>query len=56
MHAQNLVINESSDWKHVEAGDELLPKTESVPVFTLFIKTINLGDILTLVIASQQEN
>ena len=55
MHAENLLIDESSDWKSVEDITENLPESDGVPPLALIVETVDTVDLGTLVVASEEE-
>ena len=55
MHAEDLVINEGSNWHAVEYVLELFPDSNAVSSLALVIESIHSVDLSTLVISSQQE-
>lgn len=55
MHGQDLVIDQSCNWKHVEGRNKFLPKTYGIPFLTFFVESINFGDILTFMISAQKK-
>lgn len=57
MQAEDAVLNNSSQGEVVEEWSEVLPHISiSVLSETLIVKTINLSDLFTLVISSQNSN
>jgi len=44
MHAENLFIDDSSDWEAVEAIRESLPKLHVIPSFAFVVKAVNSVD------------
>ena len=55
MHAEDFVIDESSDGHAVEDVPEFLPDTDGVSALALVIESVDAVDLATLVIASKQE-
>ncbi len=55
MHAQNLVVDQSSDWHAVEDILELFPDADGVPTLALVVEAVDSIDLATLVVASQEE-
>ena len=55
MHAEDLVVNECSNWHAVEDILEFLPNANAVSSLALVIESIHSVDLAALVIASQQE-
>jgi len=55
MHAEDLVIDECSHRKAVEALCENFPKFDVVPSFAFIVETVDSVDCCTFVIASQQK-
>lgn len=55
MHAQNFIVNQGSNWHTVKNILELFPETDTVPILTLVVESINTIDLSALVIAPQQE-
>ena len=41
MHAENLLINDGSDWEAVEAVSESFPKFDIVASLAFIVKTVN---------------
>ena len=56
MHAQDAVVNDGGDGKHVEAEAEVLPQTNVVAASALVVESVHSVDALALVVASQQIN
>lgn len=57
MEAEDLVLNDSCKWKHVEEIGEVLPDIGvSVLPQAFVVKTIDLGDLPTLVVSSQNSD
>ena len=55
MHAKNLLVDDGSDGKAVEAIGESLPKFDVVPSLALIIEAVDSVDRCALVVASEQE-
>jgi hypothetical protein len=55
MHTQNLLIDQSSNWKTIEHIGEYFPELNGVPAFALIVKTINPVNLSALMIASQKK-
>jgi hypothetical protein len=55
MHAQDLLVNDGSNWEAVEAVSKSLPQLNIVPSFALVIESINSIDGSALVISSEEE-
>ena len=55
MHAEDLLVNNSSNWQAVEHVTEYLPESYRVSPFTFIVKPVNTVDLGAFVIASQQE-
>lgn len=53
MHAENFLIDESSNRKAVEDVTEDLPESDGIPPLAFIVKAINSIDLCTFVIASQ---
>jgi hypothetical protein len=52
VHAQNLIVYQSSDRQAIKAVCENFPKLDCVPTFALVVEAINAIDAGALVIAS----
>ena len=55
MHAENLLIDESSDGKAVENVREYAPESDRVASLAFIVETVDTIDLGTFVIASEQE-
>lgn len=57
MEAENIVLNDSGERQVVEEGGEVLPHI-GVTVLSeaLIIETVNLGDLLALVVSSEDSD
>ena len=55
MHAQNFVVNQCSDRQHIESTHKFFPKRDGIPLLALFVKPIDLCDILAFVIPPKQK-
>jgi hypothetical protein len=55
VHAQNLLVNDSSNGQAVEAISESFPQFYVISSLALVIKSINTVDGGTLVVSSQQK-
>lgn len=55
MHAQNFLVNDSSNWKAVETVSESFPKFDVVSSLALVIEAIDSVDTGALVISSEKE-
>ena len=55
VHAEDFLVNESSDRQTVENVTENAPESDGVSTLALVIEPVNAIDLSTLVIASQQE-
>lgn len=55
MSAENLVINNSSNWKAIKAIGERLPQANIEASFNFVIKSVNSIDARTFVISTQEE-
>ena len=55
MHAEDLIVDEGSDWHAVENILELLPDADGVATLALIIEAVDTIDLTALVIASQKE-
>ena len=55
MHAQDLLVDDCSDWQAVETICEGLPKLDVITAFALVIKAINSVDGSAFVVASEKE-
>ena len=55
MHAQNFVVNESSNWHAVKNVLKFFPKSDTVPVLALVIEAVNAINLTALVVTSEQE-
>lgn len=55
VHADDLVINDRTDWKAIEAIRERLPKLNAVAPFALIIETIYSVDRSALVVPAEQK-
>ena len=55
MHAENLLIDESSDGKAVEYVREYTPESDRVASLAFIVETVDTIDLGTFVIASEQE-
>ena len=55
MHAEDFVINKSSDWHTVEHILELFPDANAVSPLALIIEPIHSIDLPGLVVTSKQE-
>lgn len=55
MHAQNLIINESSNGQAVEGILELFPDANGVAALALVVEAIHAVNLAGLMIASQEE-
>lgn len=56
VHTQNLFIDECGDWQHIKAADKLLPHADVEPPLAFLVESVDLGDILALVVASEEEH
>ena len=56
MNAENLIVYYSCYRETVEALDKLFPQLQRIPSFALVIKSVNLGNGLTFMVTSQQED
>lgn len=55
MNAEDLVVDDGSDWEAVEAMDELFPELERISSFALIVESVNPVDGPALVVSPQQE-
>jgi hypothetical protein len=55
VHAQNLFVDDGSNWEAVETISEGLPQLDVVPSLALVVETVDTIDGGTLVVTSQQE-
>jgi hypothetical protein len=55
VHAQNFVVNESSNWHAVKNVLKFFPKSDTVPVLALVIEAVNAVNLTALVVTSEQE-
>ena len=55
MHAEDFLINNSSNWEAVETVSESLPKFDVVSSLALVVEAIDSIDTCTLVITSKEE-
>ena len=55
MHCEDLLINDSGDWKTVEAVCEGLPQLDVVSSFALIVEAVDTVDGGTFVVATQNE-
>lgn len=55
MHAENFIINKSSNWHTVKDILEFFPEADTIPVLALVIETIDSINLTALVITAQQE-
>ena len=55
MHAEDLLVNDGTDRKAIEAVSEGLPKLDVIAPLALVIEPINSVDRSALVVAAQQE-
>lgn len=55
MHAQNFIVDQSTDRQAVETLGEGLPQLNTVPSSTLLVETVDSIDGARLVVPSQQE-
>ena len=55
MHGEDLLIDDSCDWKTVEAVREGLPQLDVVPSFAFIIEAVDSVDGGTLMISTKDE-
>jgi len=55
VHAQNLLVDQSTDRQTVKDVGEDLPEFDGVPAFALVVETVNSIDLSTFMIPSKQE-
>jgi hypothetical protein len=55
MHAENFLIDQSSDRQTVKNVSEYFPKLDRVAALALIIEPVNSVDLSTLVVTSQEE-
>ena len=55
MHAEDFVVDESSNWHAVEYVLELLPNPNAIASLTLVVEAVHSVDLTTLVVSSQKE-
>ena len=55
MHAQNLIVDQSSNWHTVKNILKLLPQTNGIPIFALVVETVDSVNLAALVVSSEQE-
>ena len=55
MHAEDLVVDESSHWQAVEHVLELLPDADAVTSLALVVEAIDAVDLPALVVPSEEE-
>ena len=55
VNAEDLVVDDGSDWEAVEAMDELFPELQRISSFALIVESVNPVDGTALVVSSQQE-
>ena len=55
MHAENLVVDQCSDWHAVENVLEFLPHAYGVATLALIIESVDTVDLSTLVVTSKKE-
>ena len=55
MHAENFLIDKSSNWEAIEAIGKNFPKLDTMTTLALIIESINSIDGGTFVVTSQKE-
>ena len=55
MHAQDFVINQSTNWQAIENILKLFPNSDAVASLALIVETIDSVYLSTLMVPSEQE-
>ena len=55
MHAQDFVINQSTNWQAIENILKLFPNSDAVTSLALIVETIDSVYLSTLMVPSEQE-